>query len=154
MDVAGFRTYIRSMQGNVILGIRTQLNRHRRIFGSASAALAVLLVFGSMTAPAPASGPNEIVASLPKGSVAFPVTLRSAAIARSVRVGDNIDLVVPSESGVPTVIATNAAVLDLPDSSGFGSPTSTVILVSVEKWQSAALAAASSTQISFVINSR
>jgi hypothetical protein len=107
-----------------------------------------------MTAPAPARGPNEIVASLPKGSVAVPVTLRSAAIARSVRVGDNIDLVVPSESGVPTVIATNAAVLDLPDSSGFGSPTSTVILVSVEKWQSAALAAESSTQISLVINSR
>ena len=99
------------MQGNVILRIRTQLNRHRRILGSASAALAVLLVFGSMTAPAPASGPDEIVASLPKGSVAVPVTLRSAAIARSVRVGDNIDLVVPSESGVPTVIATNAAVL-------------------------------------------
>ena len=144
--MAGFRTYIRSMQGNVILRIRTQFNRHRRILGSASAALAVLLVFGSMTAPAPAS--------LPKGSGAVPVTLRSAAIARSVRVGDNIDLVVPSESGVPTVIATNAAVLDLPDSSGFGSPTSTVILVSVEKWQSAALAAESSTQISLVINSR
>ena len=113
-----------------------------------------MLVFGSLTAPAPASGPDEIVASLPKGSVAVPVTLRSAAIARSVRVGDNIDLVVPSESNVPIVIATNASVLDLPDSSGFGSPTSTVILVSVEKWQSAALAAASSTQISFVINSR
>ena len=154
MDAAGFRTYIRSMQGNVILRIRTQLNRHRRIFGSASGAVAVLLVFGSMTAPVPVRGPNEIVATLPKGSVAVPVTLRSAAIARSVRVRDNIDLVVPSESGVPTVIATNAAVLDLPDSSGFGSPTSTVILVSVEKWQSAALAAASSTQISFVINSR
>ena len=107
-----------------------------------------------MTAPAPAGGPDEIVASLPKGSVAVPVTLRSAAIASSVRVGDNIDLVVPSESGVPTVIVTNAAVLDLPDSSGFGSPTSTVILVNVAKWQSAALAAESSTQISLVINSR
>ena len=115
------------MQGNVILRIRTQLNRHRRILGSASGALAVLLVFGSITAPAPASGPDEIVASLPKGSVAVPVTLRSAAIARSVRVGDNIDLVAPGESGVPIVIATNAAVLNLPDSSGFGSPTSTVV---------------------------
>lgn len=154
MDVAGFRTYIRIMQENATLRIRTQLNRHRRILGSASAALAVLLVFGSMTAPASASGPDVNVASLPKGSVAVPVTLRSAAIARSVRVGANIDLVVPSESGVPSVIATNAAVLDLPDSSGFGSPTSTVILVSVEKWQSARLAAEGSTQISLVINSR
>lgn len=142
------------MQANAILRIRTQLNRHSRILGSASAALAVLLVFGSMTAPAPASGPDVNVATLPKGSVAVPVTLRSAAIARSVRVGDHIDLIVPSESGVSSIIATNAAVLDLPDSSGFGSPTSTVILVSVEKWQSAALAAESFTQISLVIDSR
>ncbi len=142
------------MQGNALLRIRTQLNRHRRILGSVSAALAVLLIFGSLSAPAPASGPDVIVAGLPEGEVAVPVTLRSAAIASSVRVGDNIDLVVPGETGTPRVIATNAAVLDLPNASGFGSPTSTVILVSVEKWQSAALAAEDSTQISLVINSR
>ncbi len=142
------------MQGNTLLRIRTKLNRHRRIFGSVTAALAVLLIFGSLSAPAPASGPDVIVAGLPEGEVAVPVTLRSAAIASSVRVGDNIDLVVPSETGTPRVIATNAAVLDLPNASGFGSPTSTVILVSVEKWQSAALAAEDSTQISLVINSR
>ncbi len=142
------------MQGNTLLRIRTQLNRHRRILGSVSAALAVLLIFGSLSAPAPASGPDVIVAGLPEGEVAVPVTLRSAAIASSVRVGDNIDLVVPGETGTPRVIATNAAVLDLPNASGFGSPTSTVILVSVEKWQSAALAAEDSTQISLVINSR
>ncbi len=142
------------MQGNTLLRIRTQLNRHRRILGSVTAALAVLLIFGSLSAPAPASGPDVIVAGLPEGEVAVPVTLRSAAIASSVRVGDNIDLVVPSETGTPRVIATNAAVLDLPNASGFGSPTSTVILVSVEKWQSAALAAEDSTQISLVINSR
>ncbi len=142
------------MQGNTLLRIRTQLNRHRRILGSVSAALAVLLIFGSLSAPAPASGPDVIVAGLPEGEVAVPVTLRSAAIASSVRVGDNIDLVVPSETGTPRVIATNAAVLDLPNASGFGSPTSTVILVRVEKWQSAALAAEDSTQISLVINSR
>ncbi len=142
------------MQGNTLFRIRTQLNRHRRILGSVTAALAVLLIFGSLSAPAPASGPDVIVAGLPEGEVAVPVTLRSAAIASSVRVGDNIDLVVPSETGTPRVIATNAAVLDLPNASGFGSPTSTVILVSVEKWQSAALAAEDSTQISLVINSR
>ncbi len=142
------------MQGNTLLRIRTKLNRHRRILGSVTAALAVLLIFGSLSAPAPASGPDVIVAGLPEGEVAVPVTLRSAAIASSVRVGDNIDLVVPSETGTPRVIATNAAVLDLPNASGFGSPTSTVILVSVEKWQSAALAAEDSTQISLVINSR
>ncbi len=142
------------MQGNALLRIRTQLNRHRRILGSVTAALAVLLIFGSLSAPAPASGPDVIVAGLPEGEVAVPVTLRSAAIANSVRVGDNIDLVVPGETGTPRVIATNAAVLDLPNASGFGSPTSTVILVSVEKWQSAALAAEDSTQISLVINSR
>ncbi len=142
------------MQGNTLLRIRTKLNRHRRILGSVTAALAVLLIFGSLSAPAPASGPGVIVAGLPEGEVAVPVTLRSAAIASSVRVGDNIDLVVPSETGTPRVIATNAAVLDLPNASGFGSPTSTVILVSVEKWQSAALAAEDSTQISLVINSR
>ncbi len=142
------------MQGNTLLRIRTKLNRHRRILGSVTAALAVLLIFGSLSAPAPASGPDVIVAGLPEGEVAVPVTLRSAAIASSVRVGDNIDLVVPSETGTPRVIATNAAVLDLPNASGFVSPTSTVILVSVEKWQSAALAAEDSTQISLVINSR
>lgn len=142
------------MAANTVLRIRTLLNRHRRILGSLSAAAAVLLIFGSMSAPAPASGPDVVVAGLPAGFVAVPVTLRSAAIASAVRVGDNIDLVLPSETGTPRVIATNAVVLDLPTASGFGSPTSTVILVSVEKWQSTALAAEYSTQISLVINSR
>lgn len=142
------------MQVNALLRLRTLANRHRRILGSVSAALAVLLVFGSMSAPAPASGPDRIVAGLPDGFVAVPVTLRSAAIAAAVQVGDQIDLVVPSETGTPRVIALNAAVLDLPNASGFGSPTSTVILVSVETWQGAALAAEDSDQISVVINSR
>lgn len=142
------------MQVNALLRLRTLANRHRRILGSVSAALALLLVFGSMSAPAPASGPDRIVAGLPDGFVAVPVTLRSAAIAAAVQVGDQIDLVVPSETGTPRVIALNAAVLDLPNASGFGSPTSTVILVSVETWQGAALAAEDSDQISLVINSR
>lgn len=142
------------MQVNALLRLRTLVNRHRRILGSVSAALAVLLIFGSMSAPAPASGPDRIVAGLPEGFVAVPVTLRSAAIAGSVRVGDKIDLVVPSETGTPQVIALDAAVLDLPDASGFGSPTSTVILVSVQAWQGAALAAEDSDEISLVINSR
>jgi len=142
------------MAANAVLRVRTLLNRHRRILGSLSAAAAVLLLFGSMSAPAPASGPDVVVAGLPEGFVAVPVTLRSAAIASAVQVGDNIDLVLPSETGAPRVVATNAVVLDLPTASGFGSPTSTVILVSVEKWQSTALAAEDSTQISLVINSR
>ena len=142
------------MQVNALLRLRTLVNRHRRILGSVSAALAVLLIFGSMSSPAPANGPDRIVAGLPEGFVAVPVTLRSAAIASAVRVGDNIDLVVPSETGTPQVIALDAAVLDLPDASGFGSPTSTVILVSVQAWQGAALAAEDSDQISLVINSR
>lgn len=142
------------MQVNALLRLRTLANRHRRILGSVSAALALLLVFGSMSAPAPASGPDRIVAGLPDGFVAVPVTLRSAAIAAAVQVGDQIDLVVPSETGTPRVIALNAAVLDLPNASGFGSPSSTVILVSVETWQGAALAAEDSDQISVVINSR
>lgn len=142
------------MQVNAILRLRTLANRHRRILGSVSAALAVLIIFGSMSAPAPASGPDRIIAGLPDGFVAVPVTLRSAAIAAAVQVGDQIDLVVPSETGTPRVIALNAAVLDLPNASGFGSPTSTVILVSVETWQGAALAAEDSDQISLVINSR
>lgn len=142
------------MQVNALLRLRTLANRHRRILGSVSAALAVLLVFGAMSAPAPASGPDRIVAGLPDGFVAVPVTLRSAAIAAAVQVGDQIDLVVPSETGIPRVIALNAAVLDLPNASGFGSPSSTVILVSVETWQGAALAAEDSDQISLVINSR
>ena len=142
------------MQANPLLRLRTQLNRHRRILGSVSAALAVLLIFGSMSAPAPASGPDLVVSGLPEGAVAVPVTLRSAGIAGAVRVGDTIDLVVPTQAGTPRVIATNASVLDLPNNSGFGAATSTVILVSVEKWQSAALAAEDSNQISLVINSR
>lgn len=142
------------MQVNALLRLRTLANRHRRILGSVSAALAVLLIFGSMSAPAPARGPDLIVSGLPEGFVAVPITLRSAAIASAVRVGDKIDLVVPSETGTPQVIALDATVLDLPDASGFGSPTSTVILVSVQAWQGAALAAEDSDQISLVINSR
>lgn len=142
------------MHVNALLRIRTLLNRHRRILGSVSAALAVLLIFGSMSTPAPANGPDYIVSGLPEGFVAVPVTLRSAAIASAVRVGDTIDLVAPSETGAPRVIALDAAVLDLPNASGFGSPTSTVILVSVATWQGAALAAEDSDQISLVIKSR
>lgn len=142
------------MHVNSLLRLRTLLNRHRRILGSVSAALAVLLIFGSMSAPAPATGPDHIVAGLPEGFVAVPVTLRSAAIAGAVRVGDTIDLVAPSETGAPRVIALDAAVLDLPNASGFGSPTSTVILVSVATWQGALLAAEDSDQISLVIKSR
>jgi hypothetical protein len=142
------------MQVNALLRLRTLANRHRRILGSVSAALAVLLIFGSMSAPAPARGPDLIVAGLPEGFVAVPVTLRSAAIASAVRIGDKIDLVVPSETDTPQVIALDATVLDLPDASGFGSPTSTVILVSVQAWQGAALAAEDSDQISLVINTR
>jgi hypothetical protein len=142
------------MHVNALLRLRTLLNRHRRILGSVSAALAVLLIFGSMSAPAPANGPDHIVAGLPEGLVAVPVTLRSAAIASAVRVGDTVDLVAPSETGAPRVIALDAAVLDLPNASGFGSPTSTVILVSVATWQGAALAAEDSDQISLVIKSR
>ena len=138
----------------VFLRLRTLLNRHRRILGSAAAALAVLLIFGSMSAPAPATGPERISAGLPEGFVAVPVTLRSAAIASSVRFGDTIALVAPSETGAPRVIAIDATVLDLPTASGFGSPTSTVILVSVAAWQGATLAAEDSDQISVVIKTR
>ena len=138
----------------VFLRLRTLLNRHRRILGSAAAALAVLLIFGSMSAPAPATGPERISAGLPEGFVAVPVTLRSAAIASSVRFGDTIDLVAPSETGAPRVIAIDATVLDLPTASGFGSPTSTVILVSVAALQGATLAAEDSDQISVVIKTR
>jgi hypothetical protein len=142
------------MHVNTLLRLRTLLNRHRRILGSVCAALAVLLIFGSMSAPAPATGPDHIVAGLPEGFVAVPVTLRSAAIASAVRVGDTIDLVAPSETGAPRVIALDATVLDLPNASGFASPTSTVILVSVDAWQGAALAAEDSDQISLVIKTR
>ena len=142
------------MHVNALLRLRTLLNRHRRILGSVCAALAVLLIFGSMSAPAPATGPDHIVAGLPEGFVAVPVTLRSAAIASAVRVGDTIDLVAPSETGAPRVIALDATVLDLPNASGFASPTSTVILVSVDAWQGAALAAEDSDQISLVIKTR
>jgi hypothetical protein len=142
------------MHVNALLRLRTLLNRHRRILGSICAALAVLLIFGSMSAPAPATGPDHIVAGLPEGFVAVPVTLRSAAIASAVRVGDTIDLVAPSETGTPRVIALDATVLDLPNASGFASPTSTVILVSVAAWQGAALAAEHSDQISLVIKTR
>jgi len=142
------------MHVNTLLRLRTLLNRHRRILGSVCAALAVLLIFGSMSAPAPATGPDHIVAGLPEGFVAVPVTLRSAAIASAVRVGDTIDLVAASETVAPRVIALDATVLDLPSASGFASPTSTVILVSVAAWQGAALAAEHSDQISLVIKTR
>ena len=136
--------------------IRKFIYRRRRLLGSISAALSVLLLFTSLQS-SPGSTPVSASDSLPdlqSGFVAVPVTLRSSAISVAVNVGDTIDLVTLGESGYPQVIAEEAVVLKVPASDGFASQSSAVIVVAVAASEGIGLAANNSADISYVVTAR
>ena len=109
----------------------------------------VLLAVSSLR-PAPttivAAGPST--SALRPGEVAIPLTLSSAAVARTLAVGDVIDVIGLSgtDDSEPsaTVVARRSRVLDVPDSAGgFGSSASAIVLVAVT--ESAALDVSTAT---------
>jgi len=125
------------------------LRRHRRPVAATLAGAGVLLALSSLR-PAPAT----IVAAAPSasglrpGEVAIPLTLSSAAVARTLASGDVIDVIGLSgaDSAEPsaTVVARRSRVLDVPDSSGgFGSSASAIVLVAVT--EAAALSVSTAT---------
>ena len=134
--------------------IRKFTHRHRRVLGSVSAALAVLLLFLSLRSTPQVSASGEFLPSLEQDLVAVPVTLRSSAITAAVNIGDTVDLIAPGANGYPEVIATGALVIDIPGSGGFSSTNSAVIVVAVDHSAGIELAANISPEISVVVTTR
>lgn len=134
--------------------IRKFTHRHRRVLGSVSAALAVLLLFLSLRSTPQVSASGEFLPSLEQDQVAVPVTLRSSAITAAVNIGDTVDLIAPGANGYPEVIATGALVIDIPGSGGFSSTNSAVIVVAVDHSAGIELAANISPEISVVVTTR
>lgn len=134
--------------------VRKFIHRHRRLLGSVSASLAVLFLFVSLRSTPQATATGGVLASLNQGQVAVPVTLRSAAITASVKIGDTIDLIAPTTLGFPEVIAVGAVVIDIPGSGGFSSTNSAVIVVAVDHSAGMELAANISPEISVVVTKR
>jgi hypothetical protein len=58
-----------------------------------------------------------------------PVLLASSAVASVLRPGDVVDLVAPTSSGAPEVVAAGARVVDLPATGGGLAPASGGLLV-------------------------
>ena len=144
------------MIGNRLSEVKKFIHRRRRLLGSVCAALSVLFLFASLQSNTGAAPVTTQLAyqDLQSGFVAVPVTLASSAISSALNVGDTIDLVTPGEGGYPKVIAQKVVVLRVPDSGGFSSQSSSVILVSVADDQGAGLAANISEDVSFVLRGR
>lgn len=144
------------MIGNRLSEVKKFIHRRRRLLGSVCAALSVLFLFASLqsnTGAAPVTTQLDYQ-DLQSGFVAVPVTLASSAISSALNVGDTIDLVTADQGGYPKVIAKNVVVLGVPDSGGFSSQSSSVILVSVAEDLGAGLAANTSEDVSFVLRGR
>jgi len=133
------------------------LHRHRRILGSISAGLAILILFTSLRTSPTASDASTTSAAQPQlaiGQVAVPITLTSSALSSALRVGDLLDIVVPSESGYPRTLARDASIIDLPGGQGFSATSSAVIVVAVTSSEGYTLAAHQNPPLAVVITQR
>jgi hypothetical protein len=134
--------------------LRKFLHRHRRVLGSISAALAVLLFFAALRSTPQVTATGEIIPTLNQDQVAVPVTLRSSAISAAVKIGDTVDLIAAQPNGFPQVLATGALIIDSPGAGGFSSTNSAVIVVAVDHRVGTELAAYISPDISVVVTQR
>jgi len=129
--------------------VRAAVRRHRRLLAAGCTGLAVLLALTLLRAPGQADASVGSPAAAP-GEVAMPVALTSAAHARTLHVGDVIDLVaVPRSGGGLTavtgsahVIAHEATVLSVP-AGGFGAADGGVIVIAASRAEALAVADAS-----------
>jgi hypothetical protein len=107
---------------------------------------------GSLRAgPADAGAAAASAASTPgvaPGQVAVPIVLSSAAVTRTLGVGDVVDIVgvTGDESATATVVAPRVRIIDVPDSgSSFTSSGAGVIIVAVDEAHALPLIAASAS---------
>lgn len=115
--------------------LRRRVRRHRRPIAALLAAAAVLAAVTAVRAPAPTTAGGTPGAStadptaLQPGESSVPILLASSAVASVLRPGDVIDLVAPSPSGDPEVVAAGARVVDRPAAGGGLAPTSGGLVV-------------------------
>jgi hypothetical protein len=147
-------TYAHMVITNLVARIKKFTHRHRRIIGSLSAGLAVLILFASLRTSPPAALGVESLPQLGVGQVAVPITLTSSALSSSLRLGDQLDIVVPGESSYSRTLARNARVIDLPGGQGFSATASAVIVVAVTSSEGYALAAHQNPPLAVVITQR
>jgi hypothetical protein len=109
----------------LVAAARSWVQRRRRLVAAACAALAVVLIFGSRTEPAPVTTTSIL---LQPGEDAVPVQVSGA---NSLHLGDVLDLVAASDTEPAHVVAHSARVLSLPEQSGWtGSGTTLVVAMS------------------------
>lgn len=133
---------------------RKFIHRNRRVLGSISAALAVLLFFASLRSTPQVNATGGVVPTLKQGQVAVPVTLRSSAITAAVNIGDTVNLITAQTNGYPEVLTTGALVIDIPGAGGFSPTNSAVIVVAVDQNVGTELAAHVSPEVSIVVTQR
>jgi len=118
------------------------------------AGLAALLTLAALRSPAApaAQVPDAVTRPGPApGSVAVPITLTTPALARTVAVGDVVDIVSVSstdDQATPTarVVARAVRVIDVPDQGGsFTSASTPVLVLEVPEGQAVGLIASSLT---------
>ena len=110
-----------------VAAARSWVQRRRRLVAAACAALAVVLIFGSRTEPAPVTTTSIL---LQPGEDAVPVQVSGA---NSLHLGDVLDLVAASDTEPAHVVAHSARVLSLPEQSGWtGSAGATLVVAMSE----------------------
>lgn len=145
------------MINNLLTRFKKFTHRHRRLLGSISAGLAILILFASLRTPSTSADGSTGSTAQPRlaiGQVAVPITLTSSALSSTLRVGDQLDIVVPAESGYPRTLARDARVIDLPGGQGFSATSSAVIVVAVSSDDGYALAAHQNPPLAVVITQR
>lgn len=119
-----------------LAALRRRVRRHRRPVAAVLAAAAVLTALTALRTPVPVPAATDIDRSAvtdptsPRpGESTVPVLLASSAVASVLRPGDVVDLVAPTSSGAPEVVAAGARVVDLPATGGGLAPTTGGLLV-------------------------
>jgi len=132
--------------------LRRRVRRHRRPLAALLTAAAVLTALTALRTPvqAPATaggspGPAADPSALQPGESSVPILLASSAVASVLRPGDVIDLVAPSASGEPEVVAAGARVVDRPATGGGLAPSSGgLVVVAIAAGEAQDVAVASS----------
>jgi len=132
--------------------LRRGLRRHRRLLAALLAGAAVLVALSVLRTPAAPAEASEAGPSAPPGvaagQVAVPILLSSTAVARTLSVGDVIDVVgiTGDESATATVVAPDARVIEIPEAgSTFSAAAAAVVVVAVREGDALPLLAASAS---------
>lgn len=126
---------------------------------------AAAVVAGLASLDRPAASSDAVAAgeaggratTLSAGTVAVPIELATSSVAQALGVGDIVDVVGVSgtERATASVVAAHARVIDLPAASGFGSASSSVIVIAVDESDALEVtAAAANGELSVLIRER